>query len=136
MVTIFMMSAKMATTELLKIKLFRKKAYDVILSAHDLTNKILSRDSNYNINIVMWPKFGNSSISVIEVIITSVFEGKSWFKFNNLVLALGIALKFYTPVGKSVKTKSQKVFGSSSYVCRSYRGKAGSGGTVCPPLPS
>ena len=53
MVTIFMMSAKMATTELLKIKLFRKKAYDVILSAHDVTNKILSRDLNYNINIVM-----------------------------------------------------------------------------------
>ena len=54
MVTIFMMSAKMATTEqLLKIKLFRKKVYDIILSAHDVTNKILSRDSNHNINIVM-----------------------------------------------------------------------------------
>ena len=48
-----MMSAKMATTELLKVKLFRKKGYDVILSAHDITNKISSRDSNYNVNIVM-----------------------------------------------------------------------------------
>ena len=72
MVAIFMMSAKMATTELLKVKLFRKKGYDVILSAHDITNKISSRDSNYNVNIVMWPKFGNSSISVIEVIRTSI----------------------------------------------------------------
>ena len=131
MVTILMKSAKMATLSLLKTKVFWNKGCHVIISVHDLTNKILTRDSNY-IDMIMWPKFGNSSISVIEVIITSVFEGKSWFKFNNLVLALGIALK----VGKSVKTKSQKVFGSSSYVCRSYRGKAGSGGTVCPPLPS
>ena len=135
MVTILMKSAKMATLSLLKTKVFWNKGCHVIISVHDLTNKILTRDSNY-LDMIMWPKFGNSSISVIEVIITSVFEGKSWFKFNNLVLALGIALKFYTPVGKSVKTKSQKVFGSSSYVCRSYRGKAGSGGTVCPPLPS
>ena len=29
--------------------------------------------------------------------------------------------------GKRVKTKSQKVFGVNSYVCRSYRGKTGRG---------
>ena len=39
---------------------------------HGVTNKILSRDSNYILDIVMWPKFGNSSISVTEVIITSI----------------------------------------------------------------
>ena len=27
--------------------------------------------------------------------------------------------------GKRVKTKSQKVFGTNSYVCKSYRGKTG-----------
>ena len=71
MVTILMMSAKMATPGLLK-KDFLKKGYDVIIFAHDVTNTILSRDSNYNVNVVMWPKFGNSSISVREVIITSI----------------------------------------------------------------
>ena len=36
--------------------------------------------------------------------------------------------------GKWVKTKSQKVFGANSYVCRNCRGKTGSEGLfVCPP---
>ena len=38
--------------------------------------------------------------------------------------------------GKRVKTKSQKVFGANSYVCRSYWGKGKLvGGPVCPPPP-
>ena len=45
MVTILMMSAKMATPVLLKIKVFWKKGYDVIISVHDVTNKFVSRDS-------------------------------------------------------------------------------------------
>ena len=72
MVTILMMSAKMATPGLLKIKVFWNKGYDVIISVHDVTNKILSRDSDYNVIDVMWEKFGNSSISVREVIIASI----------------------------------------------------------------
>ena len=52
MVTILMMSAKMATPGLLKTKIFLKKGYDVIISAHDVTSPILSRDSNYNVNVV------------------------------------------------------------------------------------
>ena len=66
------MTAKMATPDLLKIKAFWKKGYDVIISVDDITNKILSRDSIYNVNVVMWPKFGNSSIYAREVIITSI----------------------------------------------------------------
>ena len=69
------MSAKMATSGLLKIKIFWKKGYDVIISVHDVTNKILSRDSNYIIDVVMWPKFGNSSISMKAAIITSILLG-------------------------------------------------------------
>ena len=65
------MSAKIATSDLLKIKIFWNKGYDVIIYVHDVTNKILSRDSNYIVDVVMWPKFGNSSISIREVIITS-----------------------------------------------------------------
>ena len=72
MVTILMMSAKMATPGLRKIKVFWKKGYDVIISVNDVTNKILSRDSNYIVDVVMWPKFGNSRTSMREVIITSI----------------------------------------------------------------
>ena len=55
---------------------------------------------------------------MIEVIITSIlerfdqkndfFEGWSWFKFNNLGLALGMALKFYTSLAKELKLKVRK----------------------------
>ena len=45
MVTTLMMSAKMATLGLLKIKVFWNKGYDVIIYVHDVTNKILSGDS-------------------------------------------------------------------------------------------
>ena len=72
MVTILMMSAKMATLDLLKVKVFWNKSYDVITSAYDVTKKILSRDSKYIVDAVMWLKFGNSTISMREVIITSI----------------------------------------------------------------
>ena len=67
-----MMSAKMATPGLLKITVFWNKGYDVIIPVDDVTNKILSCDSNYIVDVVMWPKFGNSSISMRKVIITSI----------------------------------------------------------------
>ena len=67
-----MMSAKMAAPGLLEIKAFWNKGYDVIIFVHVLTNKFLSRDSNYIVDVVMWPKFGNSSISMVEVVITSI----------------------------------------------------------------
>ena len=67
-----MMSAKMAILALLKIKVFWIKRYDFIISVQDITNKILSRDSNYIVDVVMWPKFGKSGISLREVIITSI----------------------------------------------------------------
>ena len=67
-----MMSGKMATSGLLKIKVFWNKGYYVIYSVYDVTNKILSHDPNYIVDVFMWPKFGNSSICVKEVIITSI----------------------------------------------------------------
>ena len=72
MVTILMMSAKMATPDLLKIKIFWKKGYGITISVHGIINKILSRNPNCNVTLVMWPKFSNSSIFVREVIITSI----------------------------------------------------------------
>ena len=67
-----MTSAKMTTLGLLKIKIFWEKGYDVLIYVHDVTNEILSSDSNYIIDVVMWPKFGNPSISTREVIIISI----------------------------------------------------------------
>ena len=67
-----MISAKVATLGLLKIKLFWNKGYDVIIIVHDITNKTLLCDSSYIVDDVMRPKFGNSSISLREVIITSI----------------------------------------------------------------
>ena len=67
-----MMSVKLATLGFLKIKAFWNKGYDVITSVCDVTNKILSRDSNYIVDAAMWPKVGDSNISVREAIITSI----------------------------------------------------------------
>ena len=67
-----MMSAKMATPGLLKIRVFWNKGYDVIIFVYDVTNKILSRDSNYIIDVAMWQTFGNFSISMRKVIIISI----------------------------------------------------------------
>ena len=64
MITTLIMSAKMATLGLLIIKVFWNKGYDVIISAHGVTNKILSRDSYYAVDAAIWPKFGNSSTSM------------------------------------------------------------------------
>ena len=118
-----MISAKMATPGLLKITVFWNKGYDVIIFVHDVTNKILSRDSNHIIDVVMWPKFGNCSISLRKVIITSIlwgfnqknrfFDGWSWFKFNNLGLSAGKNLKFCASVAKGLKLKVRKFWGTN-----------------------
>ena len=68
---ILMISAKMATLGLLKIKVFWSEVYDLTISVYDVIKKILSRDSNYIVDIFMWLKFGNFSMSIREVIITS-----------------------------------------------------------------
>ena len=73
-----------------------------------VTNKVLSYVSNSIAGEITWLTFGNSSISMKELIITSIllefdqknyfFEGRSWFKLNNLWLAL--AMLNFTPVSQ------------------------------------
>ena len=63
-----LMSANLDTPGLLKIKVFKKKGFDVIIYVPDVTNKTLWRDSNYIVDVTMWLKFGNSGISIREVI--------------------------------------------------------------------
>ena len=48
-----MMLGKMATSGLLKIKVFWNKGYYVIYSVYDVTNKILSHDPNYIVDVFM-----------------------------------------------------------------------------------
>ena len=67
-----MMSAKLATLGLLKLNIYWNKGYDDIIVVHDVNNEILSHYSNYIVNGVIWPKFGNSSIFMTDVIITSI----------------------------------------------------------------
>ena len=46
MVTVLMISVNMATLDL------RNKGYDVIIFVYKVTNKILSHDLNYTVNVV------------------------------------------------------------------------------------
>ena len=71
MIIILLMSAKLAIPGLLKINIFGKKGYNIIINGYDVTNQILSRDSNYIVDVVMSPKFGKSSLSMRAVIKTS-----------------------------------------------------------------
>ena len=90
-----------------------------MISLHDI--KILPGDSYCIADVAMWAKFGNSSVPAREAIITlsiwefdqknTLSEGWSWFKFNNLGLALGMALKIYITVTKQLKLKVRKFWG-------------------------
>ena len=60
---------------------------------------------------------GYSSIFMREVITSQIiygfvhkadFEGWSWFNVNNLGLALGMALRFYSSVAERLKLKVKK----------------------------
>ena len=68
----------------------------------------------------MRPKFDNTGNSMREVIVSffldltkknTFFEGWSWFKFNNLGLAVGTNFIFYTSVAKGLKLKVGKFWG-------------------------
>ena len=71
-IVVILMILKLATLSLLKIEVFWNKGYDAIISVHDVTNEILPSDLNYIVDMAMWSKFGNFSISMREVITTSL----------------------------------------------------------------
>ena len=62
----------MSTPGLLKKTVFWNKGYDVIIPVNDVNYKIVSRDSNYILDVFIWSKFGNSSVSMREAITTSM----------------------------------------------------------------
>ena len=69
---------------------------------------VISFDWNYIVDVIKWPKFGNSSASKDLSRKNNFLKGCSCFKFNNLGLACGMALKFYTNVAKGFELKVRK----------------------------
>ena len=67
-----MISAKLPNLGLLKINTFWDKDYDIIIYVHDVIDKIKLCEWTYVIDFDMWPKFGNSSISIKKVIVTLI----------------------------------------------------------------
>ena len=67
-----MMSGKIASPGLPKTTVFWNKGYDVIIPVDDVTDKILSHDSIYILDVFMWPKFGNCSVYLRDVITISI----------------------------------------------------------------
>ena len=63
------MSVKFATLGPLTIKLFWNKGNDLIIFVHNITNKILPRDS---VDVFMWPKLGISRIFMRGTITTTI----------------------------------------------------------------
>ena len=57
------------------IKIFWNKGFEALTSVYDVTNKILSCNSNYSVDLVMWPKLGNCSFSMRDGFITSILQG-------------------------------------------------------------
>ena len=110
-----MMSAKKATPGLLK-----KRYFEIKVRRHnfcrDVTNKILSCDSNYIADVFMWPvivaflweKLSKPQFFKDLTRKAAFFQGWSWFKFNNLELAVVANLNFYTCVTKGLKLKVRK----------------------------
>ena len=66
------MPAKMATPGLFKITVFCDKDYVVLSPVDAVTEKILSRDSNYIVDMFMGSKLGNCYISMRDVITISI----------------------------------------------------------------
>ena len=72
MVTVLRISSEIATLGLFKLEIFWNNGYEIITLVHDDTNKLFLDQSNHIVDVIMWPKFGNSGISMREVIITSI----------------------------------------------------------------
>ena len=105
--------------------------------------KFLSRDSNYIVDMIMWPKsFLWEKLSWPQVYKdltrkTAFFEGWSSFKLNNLGLALGTNLKFYTSVEKGLNLKVRKFWGLiPTFVEVTGKKVVGERGLFCRPPPS
>ena len=114
--------------------IFQSNGYGVIIVDYDVTNKVLSLDSDYTVDVVMWPKFGDSSISIriYDNLITSISQGfhqKNHFFWGMVLVQVqkfGIGTRYDLEILHQCG-KRANLFGAKSYVCRSYREKTGRG---------
>ena len=67
-----------------------------------------SHDQNLVTVAFLWQKLSESQWYWDFTRKNNFFEGCSWFKFNNLELALGMTLEFYTSVVKVLKLKVKR----------------------------
>ena len=70
-----------------------------------------SSDQSLVIVAFLWEKLSQPQFYKELTRKTAFFEGLFWFKFNNLGLALGKNLKFYTSLAKGLKVKVRKFLG-------------------------
>ena len=114
MVAILITSAKYATLNLLKVRVFGKKEYGVIISVQDITNEIISHHSSNIADAIIWPKSGNCSISLREVTITSILKRFNPKKRDALGassiiwVALAMVSRIQTSVAKNWKLTVNK----------------------------
>ena len=71
---ILMLSAKLTTLGVLKRKILLNKIDNFLISIFHVTNKDLSRGSNYIVDMAMWLKFANFSISMREGAMNSILQ--------------------------------------------------------------
>ena len=108
----------------------------VLANIISVTNKILSRDSNYRCDHVtkVWQLqhfYEKSHFCKDLTRNTAFFEGWSWLKFNNSALALGTNLKFYTSVAKGL-TLNVRMFGGQILRLQKVQGKNWQRKPFCP----
>ena len=113
-----MMSAKLADSGLPKRMAFWNKVYDVIILSmtspakfcHVIQIILQMRSCGQSLvtQAILWKKLSQPQFYNDLTRNNRIFEGSSWFKFNNLGLALGTKLKFYTSVAKGFKLKVRK----------------------------
>ena len=56
MLSILMMSSKLAILDFLKTMFFWNKVYDIIISVFDVNNENFLCHLNYTVDVAMWPK--------------------------------------------------------------------------------
>ena len=136
----------MGTRSLLKTKVFCNKGYDVIVSVYDINKNILSRNSNCIVDVAIWPKFGNACIPMNFLrILKEIYKNcitiwpKKWIFLRVVLvqiqlLAIDMALKFYSSAPKGLKLKLRKFWGLIP-TFGEVTGEKWSGGLFCTHLP-
>ena len=110
---ILKITAKLATVEFLKLKVFWNKEYDALVSVHDFSNKNLSRKSNcfVDVNVKLYCRL--------------------YYRYT----AIRYGPKVLPQCDKRVKQKSHRAAGTNSNICWLYRGTTGRGSLFANPLP-